>query len=111
PLLWAFPDNKLERFKRLLEHGADPNVIVESDFGTRSAILPGESVTHMASGTAFLGYFEAVFAHGGDPNLPKETALGNGDTSIFCVLKGMASDKKAKVKALADKGAKLNHLN
>jgi hypothetical protein len=34
PLLCAFPDNKLARFRRLLEHGANPNVVVESDFGT-----------------------------------------------------------------------------
>src|SRR5205809_270336 len=24
PLLWAYPDNKIERFKRLLDHGANP---------------------------------------------------------------------------------------
>src|SRR5690606_20794623 len=29
PLLWAFPDRKIERFRLLLEHGADPNVIIE----------------------------------------------------------------------------------
>ncbi len=33
-LLWAYPDNKLDRFKKLLEHGADPNVITKSDFNT-----------------------------------------------------------------------------
>ena len=65
PLLWAFPDNKLDRFQRLLEHGADPNVIIESDFNTRGGMSAGNSVTHMACNTSFPGYFEAVFAHGG----------------------------------------------
>ena len=37
PLLWAFPDNKLDRFNLLLRHGADPNVAVESDFETHGS--------------------------------------------------------------------------
>ncbi len=64
PLLWAFPDNKLERFKKLLELGADPNVVIESDFDTRGGMSAGDSVTHMACKTEFPGYFEAVFKHG-----------------------------------------------
>jgi ankyrin repeat protein len=76
PLLWAFPDNKLPRFKRLLEHGADPNVILsEHDFNARGEMKAGKSVTHMASTTSFPGYFEAVFEHGGDVNLV-ETGKG-----------------------------------
>ncbi len=51
PLVWAFPDNKLPRFKRLLEHGANPNVVVESDFGTKGHIREGDSVTHLACST------------------------------------------------------------
>jgi ankyrin repeat protein len=110
PLLWAFPDNKLHRFKHLLERGANPNVIVESDFGTRSAILPGEAVTHMASESSFPGYFDAVFENGGDFNLPKKTlALGKNQTPLFCVIKGSAPDKKQKVMLLIQKGANINH--
>ena len=37
PLMWAFPDNKLERFKLLLEHGSDPNVKITTDLGVPSA--------------------------------------------------------------------------
>jgi hypothetical protein len=69
PLLWAFPDNHLPRFKWLLEHGADPNVVIESDFNTGGFIVPGDAVTHFVCKTAFSGYFEAVFKNGGDPNL------------------------------------------
>jgi hypothetical protein len=53
PLLWAFVDNKPERFRLLLEAGANPNVYIESDFGIRQAISPGDSVTHMACRSTF----------------------------------------------------------
>jgi ankyrin repeat protein len=112
PLLWAFPGNHLERFKRLLEHGANPNVIVESDFGTRGQILSGTSITHMATETTFPGYFDAVFAHGGDPNLEQKTkALGRGDTPIFTVVMSPVPNKKEKIQFLLEKGADINHLD
>jgi uncharacterized protein len=112
PLMWAFPDNKRERFKLLLEYNADPNVIIQDDFGTKGAIMAGEAVTHLASETTFPGYFEDVFEHGGDPNLAKQTsALGKDDTPIFCVITSTAPDKKERIKLLVQKGADLNHMN
>ncbi len=110
PLLWAFPDNKLERFTKLLEHGADPNVIIKSDLNTHGGFRAGDSVTHMACRTEFPGYFEAVFAHGGDPNLMKNGAI-TGDTPLFSVLNGLASNKDGKIQFLIKKGADLNHMN
>jgi len=109
PLLWAFPDNKLDRFKRLLEHGADPNVLIESDFGTRDAMMPGVAVTHMAIMTSFPGYFDAVFAHGGDPNLEQRTrTLGRGDTPIFLVIESGARDKQARIRQLLAMGVDID---
>jgi ankyrin repeat protein len=110
PLLWAFPDNKLERFKRLLEHGANPNVVIESDFNTRGGMRSGDSVTHMACKTGFPGYFETVFTHGADPNVIKNGIISN-QTPIFTLLTGSAQDKKGKVKALIDKRANLDHMD
>lgn len=110
PLMWAFPDNKLARFTRMLEHGADPNVIIKSDLNTRGGFSAGDSVTHMACRTEFPGYFEAVFEHGGDPNLIKNGAI-TGDTPLFSVITGIGPNKKAHVKLLIDKGADLNHMN
>jgi hypothetical protein len=69
PLLWAFPDNKLARFRILLEHGADPNVKFSGNFGVPRGFVRGDSVTSMAATTVFPGYFEAVMTHGGDPNI------------------------------------------
>jgi hypothetical protein len=88
PLLWAYPDNRLERFKRLLEHGANPNVAIESDFNTRGGMRAGDSVTYLACKTSFLGYFEAVFSHGGDPNLgtlTKPLLVQTGEVVSFSV--------------------------
>jgi hypothetical protein len=57
PLLWAFPDNKLARFTKILENGANPNIVIESDFNTHGGFHPGDSVTHMACRTEFAGSF------------------------------------------------------
>ncbi len=106
PLLWAFPENKPAIFKRLLEAGADPNVIVESDFNTRStAVVPGDSVTHMAAKSQFPEHFRYVMEHGGDANLihpqTKETVL----TTV--VMNG-APYTKERIKLLVDKGVDLD---
>ena len=112
PLMWALPDNKLDRFKLLLEHGANPNVITEDDFGTRGVIMQGTSVTQKAAETWFPGYFEAVFDHGGDPNIELRTqVLGRGDSPLQTVIQSPVSDKRAKIQTLLDKGADINHIN
>ncbi len=113
PLLWAYPDDKPDRFKALLEAGADPNVLVESDFNTRQSIHPGMAVTHMAAKTNFKEYFDLVFDHGGDPNLVDRgiTGLGN-DTPLFLAIRAAgAGDRRERVQKLIDKGVDLNHKN
>ena len=107
PLLWAFFDNKPERFRLLLEAGADPNVFIESDFGLPHALNPGDSVTHMACRSEF-GHFWDVFAHGGDPNLPNKEAAFRGETPVYSVIKSAAGDKKERIARLAELGASLN---
>jgi len=103
PLLWAFPDNHLPRFKWLLEHGADPNVKIESEFNTRGFMIPGDAVTHFVCKTAFLGYFDAVFEHGGDPNL---RTTRYEDVPLTLVIKGGGGgDREGKIRALIAAGA------
>jgi len=109
PLLWAYPDNNLERFTRLLYHGADPNVAIKSDLNTRGGFGVGDSVTHMACRTTFPGYFEAVFEHGGDPNLIKD-GIFKGNTPLFSVITG-GPNKILHVRMLIEKGADVNHAN
>jgi ankyrin repeat protein len=110
-LLWAFPDNHLPRFKWLLEHGANPNVVVEGEFNTRQRITRGDSVTHMACDTSFPGYFEAVFDHGGDPHIRHTGPLGFHETPLFAVLTGATANKAEKIKRLIDLGADMNALS
>jgi ankyrin repeat protein len=110
PLLWAYPDNKLERFKRLLEHGADPNVVFESEFNTRQGIRPGDSITHMVCKSSFPGYFEAVFDHGGDPNLVKSGRGMIAATPLFTVITEGGGDWH-KIQRLIDLGADLNYIS
>jgi ankyrin repeat protein len=111
PLLWAFPDNHLPRFKWLLEHGANPNVVVEGEFNTRQTISRGDSVTHMACKTSLPGYFEAVFDHGGDPNIRHTGPLGFSQTPLFAVITRGGGDKAAKIRRLIDLGADMNALS
>ncbi|MDR1960348.1 MAG: ankyrin repeat domain-containing protein [Planctomycetaceae bacterium] len=103
PLLWSFSAGE-ECFKKLLENGADPNVVVTSHFGVPQAILPGVSVTHMAAGTNFPNYFKLVMEHGGDPNLKNPNLLEQ--TPIFTTI---SFRKMENVKLLIEKGANLNH--
>ena len=106
PLLWAFPDNHLPRFKWLLEHGADPNVKIESEFNTGGFMLPGDAVTHFVCKTAFPGYFDAVFEHGGDPNLRTRRYE---DAPLTLVIKGGGGgDREGKIRALIAAGADPN---
>jgi hypothetical protein len=110
PLLWAFPDNQIHRFKWLLEHGADPNVVVEGEFNTRQSISRGDSVTQMACKSSFPGYFEAVFDNGGDPNLRHSGPLGFSRTPLFTVITGSAGSNMEKVQRLIALGADMNAL-
>jgi hypothetical protein len=111
PLLWAFPDNKLPRFKWLLEHGADPNVVIESEFNTRGFMGPGDAVTHMVCKTSFPGYFEAVFAHGGDPNLRNDGPGKFDDVPLTLLISQGGSRRAEKIRLLIDAGADPNILS
>jgi hypothetical protein len=111
PLLWAYPDNKLERFELLLKHGADPNVIIESDFNTRGGMGPGDSVTHFACKSSFPGYFEAVFNHGGNPNLINPGKGNFDDSPLLLTIKFGGANKSEKIRTLLKMGAEINYMN
>jgi len=110
PLLWAFPDNHLPRFKWLLEHGANPNVVIEDEIKAYRPIHRGDSVTHMACRTWFPGYFEAVFDNGGDANIRRSGPLGDSDRPLHTVIQAPVSERRAKVQRLIELGADMNAL-
>jgi ankyrin repeat protein len=118
PLLWASPPkwaltdppDRLDTFKWLLAHGANPNI----EFATNSRMrldgyLEGDSVTHLVCETPIPGYFQAVFEHGGDPNFLRHAVLAVDQTPLFTVIKGDAQDKKARIQSLLAKGASIDH--
>lgn len=109
PLLWAFPDNKLDRFRLLLEHGADPNVFIKSKFGVEGGFRVGDSVTHMACKTIF-PYFDDVFANGGDANLPNGVEQERGEGPLFTVITaGLGiQETKRRIDILLKRGANIN---
>lgn len=106
PLLWAFPENHVERMKILLEAGADPNVIVTSDLGVPGLFVGGDSVSHMAARSVF-EYFDLVFDHGGDPELP---GWIDHNPAIFSIIKAgiLTEEKKKRIAKLIDSGFDIN---
>lgn len=72
PLFWAQRDYM--GFKKLLECGADPNVVYED----------GNSVMHSAVNLKDRRILAAALEHGGNPNLP--TGDSSGDTPLYKVL-------------------------
>ncbi|QDU27812.1 Ankyrin repeats (3 copies) [Anatilimnocola aggregata] len=65
----------------------------------------------MACRTTFDGYFEAVFEHGGDPNLVRTDRIFSGHTPLFAVIARGRGNKKEKIKFLIEKGANLDHMS
>ena len=111
PLLWAFPDNKLERFRLLMEHGADPNVFIQSKFGVEGGFAIGDSVTHLACKTHF-PYFDAVFEFGGNANLPNGVEQNLGEGPIFTIIRsGLGTPETIRrIDVLLRKNANINQM-
>lgn len=115
PLFWAFANNNLGVFEQLLEYGADPNIIMTTAVwdlleSERGWVMADLAVTHYACITQKPGFFEAVFAHRGDPNLVAfRNNDGVGRTPIFLVIEWNARDKPEKAKQLIKIGADINH--
>jgi len=90
PLFWAM--RNLDGFTRLLELGADPNVVFDD----------GGSVMHWAVKHKNDAFLKAALAHGGNPNL-----VGGmlGETPLF---EAMSYGTKRNAPILLDAGANMN---
>jgi ankyrin repeat protein len=66
PLMWAFPDNKFDRYKKLLDSGANPNIQLSTNLNLSRAFTAGQSVSHRVAETSFPKYFEETIKHGMD---------------------------------------------
>lgn len=107
PLLWAFPGNHSERFIRLLKAGADPNVYVASDFGTKGAIRSGDCVTILAAKSPFMSHFSAVMGHGGDANARNSNTQ---ESVLLAVIRSGKADAKDRIGLLIEHHVDLNNV-
>jgi ankyrin repeat protein len=127
PLLWAFPDQKPERFEYLLRHGANPNVFFQSDFGVGTrpfhpipggfsyvvdqGCCAGQSVTHLSAQAPDIDFLRLVLDHGGDANLVDKKT---GETPLDLVTDfswPYRPDMKDRVALLIAHHANLNHYS
>lgn len=108
PLLWAYPERNLPLLKHLLDRGADPNVLVLSEFSSKGLIKPGQAVTHVALFDRDVRYFELVFANGGDLNLLTQNELGFDAPPLTALIKSFLPDKRERISALIRLGADVN---
>jgi uncharacterized protein len=103
PLLWAFPENKIDRFELLLDHKADASVHVQSDLGTRGFIKPNSTVAHMAAESQFPRHFIAIMKSGCDPNLAYDFRAGDFSyqkTLFHSIFESFYYDKKSRCDAI-----------
>lgn len=108
-LLWSFPvpiGTDIECTAHLLKRGADPNVKIESDFGSEWRLPIGDSVTSMAA-THDIETLRLVLEHGGDPNIKNSS----GDTPLHMVVKKSRGDARERIELLLEHGADINGLS
>ena len=111
PLLWAFPMGE-KVFRRLLEHGANPNVkLTERIY----PFYTGDSVTFLAAGpspshacifhdVSMGNYLKLVLEHGGDANLQN----GHGRTPLFAAVTAFEESER-RIRLLLEAGADIDH--
>ena len=104
PLMWAFPDNNLPRFQKLLDHGVDPNVKITTHLGVPSGFAVGDSVTTEAAQTYFPGYFRAVMQAGGDANIRD----GWNMPLMAVVIQATVSDAQERCAIALERGADIH---
>jgi len=123
PLLWAYSDYKLERFRMLLKAGANPNVVATSTFGIENQKFHpnlthrryrdefyekfnvGSSVNMMAYQAFDNRFALAVLKHGGDVNQIEPATRRSPLSFVMVQYRG---DQDMMIKALVSKGADKN---
>jgi ankyrin repeat protein len=102
PLLWSFADSivsrraRSETFELLLDKGANPAVVVQSDLSTNSKIQVGTTVANMAAKSLNSRFFFAILKHGIDPNLVAASRSPDEVETLFdAVFAGYGTDKAA----------------
>ncbi|WP_228517652.1 ankyrin repeat domain-containing protein [Aliidiomarina indica] len=94
PLFWALRNSNLKGFTRLLELGADPNLLFADG-----------SVMHWATMHEDVAFLKVALEHGGDPNL---RAGQLGETPLFLTVGLEGDNRKEHRQLLLDSGANIN---
>ncbi|HFB66223.1 MAG TPA: ankyrin repeat domain-containing protein [Aeromonadales bacterium] len=94
-LYWSLKNKKKKSFQKLLELGADPNLILGMD----------NSVIYWSAGLNDPFYLDMVLKYRGDPNLIDPRQL---ETPLF---RAATPDGKGNINSLISSGAKLNFRN
>lgn len=94
PLYWALRNSNLKGFTRLLELGADPNLLFADG-----------SVMHWATMHEDVAFLKVALEHGGDPNL---RAGQLGETPLFLTVGLEGDNRKEHRQLLLDSGANIN---
>ncbi|SFH62474.1 ankyrin repeat domain-containing protein [Planctomicrobium piriforme] len=97
PLLEALKHEKRKAYARLLELGADPNIVVEN----------GKCVMHFAACTKDSFWLRLALDHGGNPNLINEGARPPFKGPPLAAALGV-DDTAENVKLLVEHGADIN---
>ncbi|WP_444890471.1 ankyrin repeat domain-containing protein [Microbulbifer sp. DLAB2-AA] len=94
PLFWALRNSNLNGFIKLLDAGADPNIL-----------FAGGSVMHWAAKHENADYLKAALQYGGDPNL---VAGQFSETPLFETIGLIGNDRKENRQILLKSGANIN---
>jgi len=101
PLFWALAKQNIDGFRFLLEHGADPDIVVDlpEDFQDRQA-----GAMEIAARLENPDYLRALLEHGGDPNL-----IVNRQWNIPVLYRAIMSRRPDNVLLLLEFGAQIDH--
>jgi len=102
PLWFPITTSNKKGFRRLLEHGADPNIQDEE----------GDSVIHLvARAPDDSEWLEMVLEHGGDPNLVDPIDTIDSYKNTTPLFRAIDSRNLRNVKLLVNAGANVDHQN
>ena len=106
-LFWCLLQQNKNAFEFLLEHGADPNVQMDTNAPTLEETLglAGTSVMDVAPRKTDVWYLDQVLKHGGNPNLVNPVSKR---TPIYWVMLSIRQENLKNMEILLAAGAQVN---
>lgn len=101
PLFWAISKQNIDGFRFLLEHGADPNIVVELPDGFQESEA---GAMEMAARMKDSRYLRLLLEHGGNPN-----TIIDSEGQIPLLYRAIMSRQSDNVTLLVEFGADIDH--